>query len=218
MALLNINWQGVDFERGLDVLRDSLVAATGALEANRIAIQQAWDEYEDAVANGAPPDEVWEDELKVWDQTFAYENDIQMIDETLDMMRKAHVIALYHLWERIVRSWTRAPQGDRHDDLVRRVEAKGIAVDFRLTAVRDLNNALKHNSEIYGPRLLTSWPEVFTDKFRSRIEDRLAKLRIDPTAAPIDWHDAITVTEDRMDEILEAVRMSGPVGGAAPGT
>lgn len=209
MALLNINWQGVDFERGLDVLRDSLVAATGALEANRIAIQQAWDEYEDAVAKGAPPDEVWEDEAKVWDQTFAYENDIQMIDETLDMMRKTHVIALYHLWERIVRSWTRAPRGDRHDELVRRVEVKGIAVDPRLTAIRDLNNALKH----YGPRLLASWPEVFTDRFRSRIEDRLAKLRIDPAATPIDWHDAITVTEDRMDEILEAVRMSGPVGG-----
>lgn len=210
MALLNINWQGIDFERGLDILQDSLDAATSALESNRQSIQQKWDEYEDAVANGAHPNEVWEDDYKVWDQSLAYESDIRMIYETRDIMVKAHVIAVYHLWERIVRAWTKAPAGADHKKLVKLVEAKGITVHPRMDTVRNLNNALKHNSEKYGPALLASWPELFRARFRKDIGVRLAKIRADPAASKVNWHEEITITADQMNEIMDAVRASGP--------
>lgn len=212
MALLSINWHGIDHERGLAVLRESLDAATGALESNRITIQKEWDKYEDAVANGAAPDVIWEDDVKVWDQSFAFEDQLHMIDETLDIMRKAHVIAVYHLWERIVRSWTKAPSGASHNKLVKLVEAKGVKVHPRMSAIRDLNNALKHNSEKYGPAVLDSWPELFSERFRSGIGERLERVRADPDASKVDWHDVITIRPDQMAEILEAMHASGPIG------
>lgn len=213
MALLNINWHGADFERGMAILRDSLDAVTAALEANRTDTQKRWDDYEQAVENGAPREEVWEDEVKVWDRSFAYQEDILMIVETGDMMRKIHVIALYHLWERIAGAWTKASSKADHKKLVRLVEAKGIAVHPRMDAIRDLNNALKHNSETYGPALLKSWPELFTPRFRDTIEERRKKISANPSASRIDWHEAISISPGRMDEIFDAVRQSGPVGG-----
>jgi hypothetical protein len=212
MSLLSINWQALDFERGLAVLRSSLDAATGALEANREAIQKDWDGYEDALNNGVPADEIWEDDVKVWDQGHAHENDIRLILETREIMLKAHAIAAYHLWERIVRSWTKAPAKADHEMLVKLVEAKGITVHFRMAAIRDLNNALKHNSEKYGPALLVSWPELFSARFREGIRHRLAKISGDPTASKVNWHEAITINSDQMDELMDAVRASGPIG------
>lgn len=213
MALPNINWHGMDFERGLQILRISLDAASSALEASRIETQQRWDDYEQAVANGARPDEVWEDEVKVWDQSFAFEDELRMIHETGDIMRKAHVIAVYHLWERIVAAWTKATGRPNHKKLVGLLRTKGIVVHPRMAAIRDLNNALKHNSDKYGPALLESWPELFTDRFRETIEARLEKIRADPSSSRVDWHEAITITPGRMDDIMEAVRQSGPVWG-----
>jgi hypothetical protein len=121
-------------------------------------------------------------------------------------------VAAYHLWERIVRSWTKAPAKADHEMLVKLVEAKGITVHFRMAAIRDLNNALKHNSEKYGPALLVSWPELFSARFREGIRHRLAKISGDPTASKVNWHEAITINSDQMDELMDAVRASGPIG------
>lgn len=213
MAVLNINWHGMDFERGLQILRVSLDAASSALEASRIETRQKWDDYEQAVADGAQPDEIWEDEAKVWDQSFAFEDELRMIDETGDIMRKAHVIAVYHLWERIVAAWTKASGQPDHKKLVGLLSGKRIDVHPRMAAVRDLNNALKHNSGKYGRALLQSWPELFTDRFRETIEARLEKITADPSSSRVDWHEAITITPERMNEIMKAVCQSGPVWG-----
>lgn len=213
MAILNINWHGFDFERGLSILDQSLSAATGALELNRAAVQKQWDDYEAAVAAGAPEDVEWDDDIKVWDRGMAYENDLHMIQDAHGVMRKAHVIALYHLWERVVRGWTKAPASADHKRLRKLVEAKGIKVHPRLEAIRDLNNALKHNSEKSGPELLGSWPELFSDEFKSGIAERLDKARTDPQRPMIDWFEAIRINDGQMAEVVLALRTSGPVGG-----
>lgn len=212
MALLNINWHGMDFERGLQILRVSLDAASSALESNRVDTQQRWDDYERAVENGAAPDIIWEDDVKVWDRSMAFEDELRMIHETGDIMRKAHVIAVYHLWERIVAAWTKAPGRPDHTKLVNHLGRKGVVVHPRMAAIRDLNNALKHNSEKYGLALLKSWPELFTDRFGATIDARLEKIGADRSSR-VDWHEAITITPRRMDEVMEAVRHSGPVWG-----
>ncbi|MFK0299577.1 hypothetical protein ACIQTU_10195 [Brevundimonas sp. NPDC090276] len=213
MALLNINWHGMEFERGLQILRVSLDAASSALEANRIETQQKWDDYEQAIENGAMPDIIWEDDIKVWDRSMAFEDELRMIHETSGIMRKAHVIAVYHLWERIVGAWTRASGQPDHKKLVGLLTGKRINVHPRMAAIRDLNNALKHNSGKYGRALLQSWPELFTDRFRETIEARLEKIKADPSSSGVDWHEAITITPGRVNEIMEAVRQSGPVWG-----
>lgn len=213
MALLNINWHGFDFERGLSILDQSLSAATSALEANSVAVQKQWDDYEASLAAGAPEDVEWEDDIKVWDRGMAYENDLHMIQDAHGVMKKAHVIALYHLWERIVRAWTKAPARADHSTLRKLVEAKGIRVHPRLDAIRDLNNALKHNSEKSGPDLLKSWPELFSGKFKADIAKRLDKACVDPKQSMVDWFEAIRISDDQMAEIMLALRTSGPVGG-----
>jgi hypothetical protein len=213
MALLSINWHGMDFERGLRILRSSLDAASAALESNRVETKQRWDDYEQAAADSGTPDVVWEDDIKVWDRSMAFEDELMMIHETGDIMRKAHVIAVYHLWERVVASWTTAPGRPDHEKLVGLLRSKGITVHSRMAAIRDLNNALKHTSEKYGAALVKSWPELFTDRFRATIDARLEKIRADPASPRVDWHEAITISPNRMDEVLEAVRQSGPVWG-----
>lgn len=213
MALLNINWHGMDFERGLRILRVSLDAASAALESNRVETKQRWDDYERAVENGAPPEVVWEDDVKVWDRSMAFEDEVMMIHETGDTMRKAHVIAAYHLWERVVSAWTRAPARADHNKLVSLLAAKGVTAHPRMAAIRDLSNALKHNSESYGPDLVKSWPELFSEPFRATIDTRLEKIRNDPSAARVDWYEIISISPDRMDEIMEAIRQSGPAWG-----
>jgi hypothetical protein len=214
MAILNINWDGFDLERGLSILDQSLTAAERALEENRREIQAKLDAYEAAILAGEPEDVEYDDDVKIWDRGMAYENDLHMIIDAKGVMRKAHVIALYHLWERTVRSWTNAPKSADHDKLCQRVEKMGIAIHPRMSAIRDLNNVLKHNRDKAGVDLVrTSWPELFSYKFRAGIAARLEKVAADPERHRIDWYEAIQIGDDQMAEIVLALRTSGPVAG-----
>lgn len=210
MALLNINWQAIEFERGMDLLRSSLKAAEESLEANRSETQRKLDEYEAGVANGEPPDEIWEEDVKVWDQSHAYQSDIMMIGDALHTMRKAHAIAAYHMWERAIQTWTKAPPFSQHEQLVALAESKGATMHVRLSAIRDLNNALKHNSEKYGPLLLESWRELFRPLFTKTLDERLKELKDGASKSRVDWYGAITISAQQMNEILDALRASGP--------
>lgn len=207
MAAFNFNFYGYDFERGIDVLNDSLVAATEALAAKEKATRKEWDEYEERVASGDIAEKSeYDDETGalLYNQSQLYDHDVQLIGEALQAIRKAHVIALYHLWERIVREWTGAPQNARHDNLIDRVRDKGIEPPERLEHIYRLNNVLKHNSEDSGPKLLASWPEIllWQDKLRARVAEGETRIC---------WESKVILSEGAMEEIITVMKASGPL-------
>lgn len=207
MVAFNFNFYGYDYEHGIMVLSDSLLAATDALAAKYKSTEEEWSKYESDVANGViEAKEERDDETGaiIWNQSQFYEHDLQLIDEGVQSLRKAHVIALYHLWERIICQWCDAPAKYKHDDLVELVKGKGIEPPDRFTDVYHLNNVLKHNSERAGPKLLACWPEMFwnAEKLKARIEKDDKRIL---------WSNTIVITKDRMDEVFSAMRRSGPV-------
>lgn len=128
MAKLNINFYGYDYEHGIVLLSDTLLAATDALKVKREEADQRWTEYERAVNAGEIERIEERDEetgALTFDQGMVYEHAINLVDEGIIALRQAYVIALYHHWERVIRKWTEAPENARHADMIALVEAKG---------------------------------------------------------------------------------------------
>lgn len=90
-----------------------------------------------------------------------------------------------------------------HAELRRGVEKKGINPHARLDAVRDLNNALKHNSRKYGADLLRSWPELIPEGFT-------LPGGYEGGTGWVDWFAVILINDAQMREIIAALRASGP--------
>jgi hypothetical protein len=207
MVAFNFNFYGYDYERGITVLTEGLSAATEALERKRADAAAEWKVYEHGITTGEIEEEEERDEETgslLWSRSLVFEHDIKLIDEGVLALRKAYVIALYHHWERIVRQWTDAPTGARHDKLVKRVKAKGVEPPERFGHVYLLNNVLKHNSETAGPQLLERWPELFWNA--GKLRERVAK-----DGTPIRWENTIIVGEKAMVTIIETMKVSGPV-------
>ena len=207
MAAFNFNFYGYDYEHGIDVLRDSLLEATEALNAKEKSTQKTWEEYEDKVASGEIAEIAeYDDETGslIYNQSQVYEHDVEVVREAIQAVRKAHVISLYHLWERIVRQWTGTRQNARHEKLVNRVRAKGIEPPERFEHIYRLNNVLKHNSEDSGPKLLVAWPELFWNS---------AKLKtcVDNGGAQICWESNIILSDKTMEEVVTVMKASGPL-------
>jgi hypothetical protein len=202
---LGFNTAGYDLARGIDILVDSLKTSTDALAARHAQTAKDYAAYETGVADGSIKriGEYEEGIGWIWEQSEHYDYDLETIAEVLATMNKAHVVALYHHWERVILRWAKIQKPKKkgnvnHEDLCGAIEAAGFKVHPRMAAIRDLNNALKHNSAKYGPDLLVSWPELFDDDF-------------DPGGGQnVNWHDAISITVVQMDEIVEALRSSGP--------
>lgn len=218
MATFNFNAYGHDFERGLMILRDSLTAALQALDLQREKIGSEYDEYNAALARGELPRGEFDEETGswVWEQSQFFDYDLELIEETKSAIRKAHATALYHLWERVVRHWTRTHGRENHDELVAKVEALGLAVDGRMKAISHLNNALKHNSQRFGPKLLETWPELLPANYVETLEQAKARAlewkeqgHGDGEVWP-NWFEAITLTDAHIDTIFHAIRASGP--------
>jgi len=112
-------------------------------------------------------------------------------------LRKAFVIALYHHWERAIRASAAGANGN-HDKLVKRAQAKGILIDARIGALRDLVNALKHDSDRCGKALLSSWPDIFSPNFQ-------------PGTLKTDWYRAVSLKDHHVVEAFEIVSGSGPI-------
>lgn len=105
MVAFNFNVYGHDFERGLMVLRDSLTAAMAAL---RERISAEYDPYKAALDRGEPPVGERDEESGawVWEQSQFFDYDLELIEETKNALRKTHATAIYHHWERVIRSAT----------------------------------------------------------------------------------------------------------------
>lgn len=207
MAWIGFHAIGHDLDRGLTILSDSLNTATDALTERRAQIVQDYADYEAGVSAGSVEriGEWDEDAGWIWEQSQFYEFDLTTVDETIASMRKAHVIALYHHWERVISRWALrqmlangvTPDGNlTHGDFKKAVVAGGYDVHPRLDAVRALNNCLKHNSDDFGPKLMKRWPELFPADYKG--------------GKGSDWFEDITITEEQMTEIVEALRTSGP--------
>jgi hypothetical protein len=206
MALIDFDFTGYDYERGVMVLSDSLTAATDALGLKRTEAQAAWDEYERAVAAGERERDIEIDDetgAPFWDLAYVYQHDLELIDEGVQALRKAYVLALYHHWERIVRRWTEASDRDRHDQLLRRLGEKRIEPPARFGHIYLLNNILKHDSRTAGPGLLAAWPALFPWADRMR-------ARVDAGERDILWEGTVAISEPQMQEIFVAMRASGP--------
>lgn len=207
MTAFNFNFYGYDYEHGIMVLSDSLLAATDALAAKRKSTDEEWAKYEADVSTGLIEEKAeYDDETgaMIWNQSQFYEHDLELIEEGVQALRKAHVIALYHLWERIICQWAEAPANYKHNDLVALVKAKGIEPNDRFTDVYNLNNVLKHNSDRSGPKLLEGWPEMFWNAEKLKARQEAGDKRIF-------WSNSIVITSERMEEVFSAMRRSGPV-------
>lgn len=207
LAPLNFNFHGYDYERGITVLSEGLSAATEALEDKRASAEIAWKIYEDGVMSGELAEEEERDEETgslLWSKSLAFEYDIKLIDEGIDALRKAFVVALYHHWERIVCQWTEAPIGSDHKKLVGRVRARGVELPEQFEHIYLLNNILKHNSAKAGPLLLKDWPDLFWRP------DKLA-MRVAKGDKRILWESAIILGGPMMDCIILTMKASGPV-------
>lgn len=207
MAEINFNTYGYDYEHGIMILSDSLLVATEALAAKHKATDEERAKYEADVAAGLIEEKAeYDDEngVMIWNQSKIYEHDLELIDEGVQALRKAHVIALYHLWERIICQWTDAPANYKHKDLVELAKAKGIEPNDRFTDVYNLNNVLKHNSNRSGPKLLKEWSEMFCDAENLR-------ARLEAGGKPILWSSSIFITGELMNEVFSAMRRSGPI-------
>jgi hypothetical protein len=200
-AGLSINLQGYDYGRSLMTLSDTLTATERVIAEKRAGIEANLAAYN---AGGVFIGER-EDGVTIWEQSDAYEFELELLDESLIVLRKSYVILLYHSWERMVGRWAKLGPKPNHKELVEGMEKKGIKKHPRLDALRDLNNALKHNSKTFGAGLLTSWPEVLPAGFS------LPENYRDPAVRP-NWFEIITVTPDIIDEVVATLKASGPEG------
>lgn len=217
MVAINFNVFGHDFERGLMILRDSLTAAIGALDEKRKEISGEYEVYETAVAAGAERTGQWDEEAGwIWEQSQFFDYDLELIEETKSSLRKTHAVSIYHLWERVIRHWTNTHGHENHDRLVEKARAAGLAVHDRMKVISRLNNALKHNSQYFGPLLLAEWPELFPADFAETRQQRIAKAAEDHAEGRgngevhTDWFEVVNISDKHMDEIFSIVRESGP--------
>lgn len=202
---LGFNIAGYDLERGIDILVDSLTTSTDALSERYEKVTSEYAAYEAGVADGTIEriGEYEEGVGWIWEQSEHYEYDLSMIHEVLDTVTKAHVLALYHHWERVIARWAKIKKPKNkgnvnHEDLCRAVSVAGFPIHPLMAAIRDLNNVLKHNSAKSGPALHSAWPELFDHDFQPGGGEYF------------DWHKAISINRIQMDEIVEALRLTGP--------
>lgn len=198
MAWIGFDTAGYDLERGIGILQDSLKAALDALEDKRRLTVKQYEDYDAGLAAGTiEPEGEWEDGLCIWEKSQFFDFDIEMIDETVVAVRKAHVMALYHHWERTIARWARREtliaaevEKPNHGHLRTALLSAGITPHHLLDAIRDLNNALKHNSDDFGAKLVKSWSELLPSGLQS--------------GPDIDWYEVITLKETDVRQIAEA--------------
>ncbi|MDX0488826.1 hypothetical protein GOC53_00825 [Sinorhizobium medicae] len=139
------------FEHGLRMLEKGYIAARDALQAEieRVKIEAV--AYEEALANGGEWIGEREDGYILWEQSQAYEAEINNVTHALFELRKAFVIALYHHWERSAAEWKGGGYAS-HDELAKYCASEGYGPSPELSAVQCLANHLKH-----GPNSSRDW-------------------------------------------------------------
>lgn len=127
-------------------------------------------------------------------QYYAFET----IEETVNEVRKAMIIALYHAWEKIAREVTQASEKADHAKLKEEMAKASITSSPEIDILKSLVNLLKHNNK---KRALEVW-EKRKDLF---------EVGYDPDAKLPDDHAAsVRIERAHVDEFVKAVLASGP--------
>ncbi len=197
MAKLFFNAHAHSFQSGLRTLQSSYKVSSDALRNALIVARHSAQAYEDAVRED-PSAWIGEEEGGeiLWCQSQFNEMEIEQTEAALMSLRKAYAIAIYHFWERSAIRWTEAHKS-HHNKLAELCIKCGHPIHIKLCNIQYLANSLKHNSQEYGKKLRTAWPDVIPgrpQKFGSATE----------------WYDSIHLTDAHIQEIFEVLYASGP--------
>jgi len=196
MVQINFNWWGYTFQEGINVLRQSFISARDALNRDVELAREEAIGYQESVDQGLiEPDIEYEDGIAILDHADVLQMHVETAEDGAMALRKAFVIAAYHLWERSARGWTKSEHG-KHPKLIALTLAQGYPISQKLDAVRDLVNLLKHAREKWGIDLMASWPQVFAPSFQG--------------SPKTDWYEAVSLTDEHVFEVFETLADSGP--------
>ncbi|RWK63513.1 hypothetical protein [Mesorhizobium sp.] len=190
---LNFDARGYAFEAGSEVLRQGYASASKALTADIERVRAAHAAYD------ASPEFIGErdDEGNIlWEQGAILTLEQETVEEALEALRNAFVLALYHHWERAIRAYTGSDQNAKYRQLVARAERKGIPAVPDMAKVYRLANTLKHNSGHHGAVLFELWRDLFGPFFSARPDS--------------DWYRAISLSDDDIHEVMRIIGAAGP--------
>lgn len=193
MVKLGFDTRGYAFEAGMGVLRQGYASASKALNADIERVRFASAAYE------ASPEFIGErdDEGNIlWEQGAILTMEQETVEEALEALRKAFVLAAYHHWERAIRAYTGSDQNAKYRQLVARAELKGISPVPDMAKVYRLANTLKHNSGHHGAVLFELWRDLFGPFFSARLDS--------------DWYRAISLSDDDIYEVMQIIEAAGP--------
>lgn len=115
-------------------------------------------------------------------------------EESLRLLREAFAIILHHYWEKEVVKWW---GGDRYSykDAYKWLKRNSFPIDEPgLEKLREAANTIKHNSDrLHG---------IHADMFDA---GEITRGGADP-----DWHGALRLEDNHMDEFFTTLRASGP--------
>lgn len=130
------------FESGLDRIRDSFGASITTMQNNS---RDANDQLLDYITNGVDDSEY--DDEGVLIKSARHELEHAALEATLALIvvQEAFITSAFHYWERSARAWTRLHK-PTFEALVKDVRKADISVSDELSAVKTLNNLIKHNN------------------------------------------------------------------------
>tara|TARA_R110002020_G_scaffold25225_6_gene82117 strand:- start:1791 stop:2411 length:621 start_codon:yes stop_codon:yes gene_type:complete len=193
------------FSNKVDRLRLAFHAAVAPFHSELAELQTQHDAH---AAKVQAKQAVWEEFDEETGSGWSFGEDLaerrEDADDALLTIRKAFVMAVYHLWERSAQRWGKSD--DDHKGLVKALAKAGIGVDSRLGELHLLVNCLKHNSKKAAPELFANVPSLFAPDFDPNALNTI-------TGKPfsrIDWAENIVLTDADVDRYLDVVLNSAP--------
>ena len=192
MAKLNFSMRGFIYESGLDCLRDSFTAAVEGIQVKLREESEAWDSE---TGDYGIETQFAENGSVVFDPGDVYSYKVEALEDAHVELRKAFAIAIYHFWERKMRTYGKLEKGN-HKIFTEVAESLGIMIPSEFARVYRLANALKHNSAGTLNKLHDEWSEVSGVLFK-----------VEGTR---DWYSRINLTDDHIYYLLDLTKQAGP--------
>lgn len=186
------NISGWLFESGLREIERAYKAGRTQFESD---IKHAAERYAKLEAEGNA-DSYSEDEAT--GQRYYYSEHLidlnDQAEESLRLLREAFAIILHHYWEKEVVKW-RQGKPYKFDNAYKWLQRNSFPIDKPgLEKLRETANTIKHNVD----RLYATHPEMFD-------AGEIARDGSDP-----DWHAALRLEDNHIDDFFATLRMSGP--------
>jgi hypothetical protein len=186
VAEIHLDMGAYTYSEGLKAIGLMYHAARGALSEQRTDLDAMAREYDRHTESGGTPIGEWDEEgNRLWDQEDHYRLQQLVIDDAMEELKAATVIAIYHHWERSIPFSSDSTQR-RHDELKKDAHAQNIALHPDIDALCFCANYFKHGSVKWLKKLVDRWPDRF---HASHIEgESLAwHRRLTFESAEIEW-------------------------------